>query len=679
MGQRPEVRMRRVHFPLAEVSSHEVRVTTHRVAEIGEHDALIGELRPARSERAARPEHGAVARQLGERGAAPLLLRAGGRRAWPRARPPARRGGRAASRARRRRTGGDGAASRAEAARRPGASVSSVIGLADRAFHLELDEAVHLDRVLHRQLLDDRLDEAVHDHGARLCLRQAAAHQVEELLGPDLGDGGLVPDGDVLLVDLHVRVRVRARLVVQDQRVTADRRLRLGATGVDLDQAAIAGASGALRDGLGGDQAGGVRRGVDHLAAGVLVLIVAREGDREHLAVGALAQQVDGRVLHGQVRAKVAVHPLHHRVLVGDGALGDEVVDVVAPVLDGRVANPRALLDDDLDHRAVQAGGAVGGRRAALHVVQAGALVGDDQGPLELAHVLRVDPEVGLQRQLDMDALGHVDEGSAGPDRRVQRRELVVVRRNDGAEVLPEDLRVLLQPLVGPHEDDALRLELGADVVVHDLRVVLAAHPGEVLLLGLGDAQPVVGAPDVVGHVVPVLQRLAGAGDVVVDVLEVDPAHVAAPGGQRARLEMAVGLEPQLGHPLRLILDPADLRHDVGVQALLEDGQGLFAVVPAVLVAVGDLLQGLVRNRHRPSIRTFAEVLGNPDWIGRFCPLMIPQAARGQPAAGGEGTMRPTSRPTVRRSQPAVARARAAPRAAARSRSSARRPAAICE
>src|SRR3954453_12166914 len=41
-------------------------------------------------------------------------------------------------------------------------------GLANGALHLELDEAVHLDRVLHRQLLDDRLDEAVDDELAGL-------------------------------------------------------------------------------------------------------------------------------------------------------------------------------------------------------------------------------------------------------------------------------------------------------------------------------------------------------------------------------------------------------------------------------------------------------------------------------------------------------------------------------
>ena len=67
------------------------------------------------------------------------------------------------------------------------------------------------------------------------------------------------------------------------------------------------------------------------------------------------------------------------------------------------------------------------------------ALVGDDEGPLELAHVLGVDPEVGLKRNVDLHALGHVDERPTRPDRRVERGELVVASRDDGREVLLED------------------------------------------------------------------------------------------------------------------------------------------------------------------------------------------------------------------------------------------------
>src|SRR5215217_7367224 len=44
---------------------------------------------------------------------------------------------------------------------------------ANRALHLQLDQAVHLDRVLHRELLGDRLDEPVDDHLGGLLLVQA--------------------------------------------------------------------------------------------------------------------------------------------------------------------------------------------------------------------------------------------------------------------------------------------------------------------------------------------------------------------------------------------------------------------------------------------------------------------------------------------------------------------------
>src|SRR6185312_14569166 len=63
---------------------------------------------------------------------------------------------------------------------------------ADRPFHLKLDELVHLDGVLHRELLDERLDESADDQGRGLGLAESAALQVEELFLADLRDAGLV-------------------------------------------------------------------------------------------------------------------------------------------------------------------------------------------------------------------------------------------------------------------------------------------------------------------------------------------------------------------------------------------------------------------------------------------------------------------------------------------------------
>src|SRR4051812_48709158 len=110
---------------------------------------------------------------------------------------------------------------------------------ANGTLHLELDEAVHLHRVLPRELLDDRLDEAVDDQLAGLVLGDAAAHQVEELLLADLRDGGLVSDVDIVLADADRRVGVRARVLVEQQRVADDLGLRAVRALGDLEQAAV--------------------------------------------------------------------------------------------------------------------------------------------------------------------------------------------------------------------------------------------------------------------------------------------------------------------------------------------------------------------------------------------------------------------------------------------------------
>ena len=313
-----------------------------------------------------------------------------------------------------------------------------------------------LDRVLHRERLGDRLDEAVHDHRGRLLLGEAAALEVEELVVADLRDRRLVADAGVLLLDLHVRVRVGARLLVEDQRVATHVALDAVRAFLDPHEAAVGRAAAVLGDRLRVDDRRGLGRGVRHLGARVLVLTGTGVRDRQHLAVRLRAGHHDRRVLHRELRAEVAVDPLDGRFGFGAGALGDEVVDVRRPVLDRRVADARAGLGDQLDDRGVQRVGGVHRRRAALDVVHRRAFVGDDQRALELAGVLRVDAEVRLERHVDVHARRHVDERATRPHRRVQRRELVVAGRDHRAEVLLDELRVArCSAVVHAREEDA--------------------------------------------------------------------------------------------------------------------------------------------------------------------------------------------------------------------------------
>src|SRR5665213_1039587 len=111
--------------------------------------------------------------------------------------------------------------------------------LADRTFHLHLDQAIQFDGVLHRELLDEEVEEAVDDHGGGIGLGETAAHRVEQLLFADPADAGLVLDGRLLLVDLHGRFGIARGMVVHDQGVALDARLGADRAREDLDQSAI--------------------------------------------------------------------------------------------------------------------------------------------------------------------------------------------------------------------------------------------------------------------------------------------------------------------------------------------------------------------------------------------------------------------------------------------------------
>src|SRR5437588_10027951 len=104
------------------------------------------------------------------------------------------------------------------------ASYDKVRHLAHTAGHLQLDQAVQLNRVLHREFLGDRLDEAVDDQRVGLGLIQATAHQVEELVVTDLRDGRFVADFGLVLFDANGWIGIGASMLIEQECVTADMR-----------------------------------------------------------------------------------------------------------------------------------------------------------------------------------------------------------------------------------------------------------------------------------------------------------------------------------------------------------------------------------------------------------------------------------------------------------------------
>src|SRR5207249_10196027 len=93
---------------------------------------------------------------------------------------------------------------------------------------------------------------------------------------------------------------------------------------------------------------------MDGLCACVLVAVFACKCYGDYLGFRSWSDEIDGGIFHCELAADVCVDPFDAGVFVGVGSLGDEVVDVRRPVLEGCITDPSSFLRDDLDDCGVK-------------------------------------------------------------------------------------------------------------------------------------------------------------------------------------------------------------------------------------------------------------------------------------------------------------------------------------
>src|SRR3954447_3370249 len=137
---------------------------------------------------------------------------------------------------------------------------------------------------------------------------------------------------------------------------------------------------------------------MDHLRAGIGLLTVVRDRDRVEFANRIVAFENAARVFPCDRRAGLDLGPRDLRPIATAGAaLRDEIIDAAPalgisgiPVLHGRIFDLRVLVRDQFDDRRVQLVLVALRRSAAFEIADIRALVGDQQGALELAAVARI-------------------------------------------------------------------------------------------------------------------------------------------------------------------------------------------------------------------------------------------------------------------------------------------------
>ena len=147
-----------------------------------------------------------------------------------------------------------------------------------------------------------------------------------------------------------------------------------------------------------------------------------------------------------------------------------------------------------------------------------------------------------------------------------------------------ENVGVLLHAFVATEEDDAFLGERILDVVVGHLAVDLGAETAEKLLLFLGDPELVIGAANLLRHVLPLVGRFVDRAHVVGDRVVIDVAQARHPGRQVLLEKYVEAAMPELAHPVRLALHVAHVIDDGMRWPLRHVVDGLEVVVEPLFV-----------------------------------------------------------------------------------------------
>src|SRR5579884_1407955 len=153
---------------------------------------------------------------------------------------------------------------------------------------------------------------------------------------------------------------------------------------------------------LGDDAARRILPEMQHLGAGIDLLMAIRDGDRVEFTTRVIATQDAAWIFPSDSGAGLELSPGNLGVLAtAVAALGHEVINSAAtfrvawiPVLNGRIFDFRVVQRDQFDDGSMQLILVANRRRATFEVTDVRPAIRDDQGALELAGIALVDAKI---------------------------------------------------------------------------------------------------------------------------------------------------------------------------------------------------------------------------------------------------------------------------------------------
>ena len=139
----------------------------------------------------------------------------------------------------------------------------------------------------------------------------------------------------------------------------------------------------------------------------------------------------------------------------------------------------------------------------ALDILDGAALLDNHQGALKLAGIFTIDSKIGLNRNLALDILGHIDKGSAGPNCTIKRRKFMLSIWNHSTKILLNQVRIFLNSRIRISKDNPQLGKLFFHIVVNHFRFVLGHSSRQKLLLSFWNSQAIKGFLNLLWDFIP--------------------------------------------------------------------------------------------------------------------------------------------------------------------------------
>ena len=224
---------------------------------------------------------------------------------------------------------------------------------------------------------------------------------------------------------------------------------------------------------------------MNHAGTSVQILPLGSKGNTGKFTAGIFPVENTARIKHGHMGTKGTGHPFNNAILFHQGPLGVQVHHIPRPVFNGGITQSGTLTYIQLYTASMEIGYIVFWCTATLNKMQAGIFFQNNQCMLKLASPRRIQAEIGLQRNVHMNSLWHINKGATRPYCSMESSKFVVFRGNQLHKMLLHQLLMLPQGgfHIGIHH--TLLGKIFLNTVIYYLRIILSTYTCQRSLLCL--------------------------------------------------------------------------------------------------------------------------------------------------------------------------------------------------